>query len=225
MHRANTPPRTENGGSTTRRAFLKKCGVAAIVLVGAPSAFRPVRPAFSEEPEWSEIPPQEWAVGVPVFLDLADYCSQDPSTFFFELDQPLPPGVTLNGSVISGTPVEEFPPTEYVAIAHDDGITGVGSEASTQRVRPQLTAYPNPTSGAVRFLGRRASGPESSGTLRVFSVSGRLVYQRSVAVTGDRYELLWDGRSASGTKLPSGVYMVWMQAGSEHARTRLVITE
>jgi hypothetical protein len=72
-------------------------------------------------PEWSTIPDQEWVVGVPVELDLADYCTDpDGDQLAFSLDGQLPPGLTLEGSVIRGTPTAEFAETSMVATA-DDG--------------------------------------------------------------------------------------------------------
>ncbi|MES9943931.1 MAG: hypothetical protein ABW080_03115 [Candidatus Thiodiazotropha sp.] len=67
------------------------------------------------------IPPQTWTVGDPVHLDLNDYVT-DPEgdALTFSLDRPLPDGVTLNGSVISGTPTTATASTSYAATA-DDG--------------------------------------------------------------------------------------------------------
>jgi hypothetical protein len=175
------------------------------------------------DPVWFPIPTQVWEVGVPVQLDLTDYCSLGPPAVTFSLDEPLPEGVNLTGSVISGAPTEPFPPTHFVAFA--DTVTGIGSEPSAPPGRPWLTAFPNPTNGPVLFLGQRRSTLESSGTLRIFSVSGRLIYQRAVTVAGDRYEIRWEGRTTGGGRVPSGVYVALVQAGSEAARARLVVTE
>ncbi len=164
-------------------------------------------------------------VGVPVYLDLADYCTDpDGGSITFELDQPLPPGVTLVGSVIAGTPEVEFLTTQIVAIADDHGvITGVPPDGSQGSGHPRLVAWPNPTGGAVRFLGERKSALESSGTLRIFAVSGRMVYERAIRVGGGHYNIEWDGRTSDGTSLASGVYVATVQAGSETARTRVVL--
>lgn len=108
--------------ATTRRGFLKACGTAAITVVAGAAATFPLRKAFAAVPVWATIPTQVWAVGVPVQLNLANYCTDadgDPLTF--ELDQPLPPGVTRNGSVISGTPTGVFAARQYVATADDGG--------------------------------------------------------------------------------------------------------
>jgi hypothetical protein len=72
-------------------------------------------------PEWSTIPDQAWTVGQPVEFDLADYCSDpDGDDLAFSLDGELPPGLTLEGSVIRGTPTAPFAETPMVATA-DDG--------------------------------------------------------------------------------------------------------
>lgn len=211
-----------SGGATTRRGFLKACGTAAIALVGASVVSAPVRKVRGAVPVWATIPDQYWSVGVPVHFDLAAYCTDaDGDPLLFDLDQQLPHGVTLNGSVISGTPTGLVPATQYIATADDRG----GSVGGQPSVRPRLVAAPNPSSGAVRFLGERGATLESTGTLRVFNPSGRLVYERPVGVTGGHYEIGWDGRSADGAKLPSGVYAVTVTIGSETARTHFVLEQ
>lgn len=74
----------------------------------------------NQAPVWSVIPDQTWVVGVPVLLDLAAYCTDpDGDALSFSLDLALPPGVTLSGSVISGTPTAEFAQATFVATAAD----------------------------------------------------------------------------------------------------------
>jgi len=69
---------------------------------------------------WTTIPVQNWVAGQPVFLDLADYASDaDGDSLTFSLDIALPKGVTLNGSIISGTPEAPMEATSYVASADD----------------------------------------------------------------------------------------------------------
>lgn len=225
MERRNVSLREELRGATTRRGFLKASGIAAIAFVGAAANFAPIRKAFAADPTWTTILPQVWAVGVPVHLDLADYCNDiDGDPLIFELDHPLPPGVLLSGSIISGTPSAEFLGSQFIATADDQSlVTGVPTEGHPPAVRPRLVASPNPSNGAVRFLGERGTALESMGTLRVFGVSGRLVYERAVPVAGDRYQIGWDGRVADGTRLPSGVYVVTFESGSGTAKTRLIV--
>ena len=75
----------------------------------------------NEAPLWSRIPTQAWIVGVPIYIDLMDYVTDpDGDALAFSLDQPLPDGVTLNGSVISGTPSAATPSAQYMVTA-DDG--------------------------------------------------------------------------------------------------------
>lgn len=110
----------EIDGGTTRRAFLRVCGTAAAGLIGAGTILLPARRAYAAPPVWSSVPAQVWAVGVPVHLDLAAYCADaDGDPLAFTLDRALPPGVTLSGSVISGTPTGVFSATTFVATADD----------------------------------------------------------------------------------------------------------
>lgn len=198
------------------------------LAVAGTSALVESNRAFADEPDpWQAIPAQQWIVGVPVYLDLADYCSDpdvDPASF--QLDQPLPTGLTLQGSVISGTPVAVAAVAEYVATADVTGsVTGVSTPGGSSSARPRLVAFPNPAAGAVRFSGERLSSDDAIGVLRVFAVSGRMVYQKEVRVLGTHYEVDWDGRTSGGARLASGVYLVTVHTGSEMARTRLIVTQ
>lgn len=111
--------RSEEGlTDLSRRKFLRSAACTTAVCALAGPGFAVAGPAA---PVWSVIPNQIWQIGQPVFLDLADYVTDpdgDPLTF--TLDLPLPEGVTLNGSVISGTPVAESP-TLVVSATADDG--------------------------------------------------------------------------------------------------------
>ncbi|MGH7680475.1 MAG: T9SS type A sorting domain-containing protein [Candidatus Eiseniibacteriota bacterium] len=182
--------------------------------------------AHADPGPWLPIPAQDWMVGTPVHLDLADYCtddSVDPATF--ALDQPLPPGLTLQGGVISGVPTAISAVSNYVASVDVVGsVTGV-PDGGAPAAKPSLVAFPNPAAGAVMFSGERRSSDEAGGVMRVFSVSGRMVYEREIHVLGTRYELSWDGRTRDGNRLASGVYVVTVRTGSEMARTRLIVTQ
>jgi hypothetical protein len=107
-------------GEVTRRGFLRACGTAVIAYIGALPLVTHVREALAAAPVWTQIPNQNWQVGVPVNVDLASYCTDaDGDRLTFTLDRPLPPGVTLNGSVISGTPSAPFSATSFIATADD----------------------------------------------------------------------------------------------------------
>jgi len=104
----------------TRRDFVNKSataiGACALGVAGLVS-----KSASGATPVWVTIPDQQWEVGESVFLDLSEFVTDpDGDSLTFGLDMVLPPGVTLNGSVISGIPTTEFPSTQYVATADDD---------------------------------------------------------------------------------------------------------
>jgi hypothetical protein len=114
---------TGGGEATTRRGFLRTCGRVAVGLVGLGGGLAfPFRKASAAAPLWSTIPAQVWTVGVPVYLDLTAHCTDaDGDTLSFSLNRSLPPGVTLNGSVISGTPTGTFSAAQFIATADDGG--------------------------------------------------------------------------------------------------------
>ena len=85
----------------------------------------------------------------------------------------------------------------------DAAVLGVG-------VRPPgavgLRAYPNPSAGrvAIGYSGR----PRSDASLDVIDASGRRVQQLHRGVVGPDAQFTWDGRYASGSAAPAGLYFV-----------------
>lgn len=119
----------------TRRQFIRNAGYVAlgVTLLGCGSSsgsgsgsgrdddIGSGAISESEAPIWSRIPVQSWIVGVPVHIDLADYVvDPDDDNLIFLLDRALPDGVSLNGGVISGTPVATLGQTTFVATADDN---------------------------------------------------------------------------------------------------------
>lgn len=103
-------------------------------------------------------------------------------------------------------------------------VTGVETGEDLGTLRPNLTAHPNPSSGSVRFIGHRGLRSEESGVLRIYSVNGRLVCQQRVRLSGDQFGVDWNGRSTTGTQLPSGVYVATITSAHEQIQTRFVLT-
>lgn len=136
----------------------------------------------------------------------------------FGLNRLLPPGVTLVGAVISGTPAALFPAMTFVATADDQGTPAVAPG-------PRLVASPNPSPGAVRFLGESRQSIPATAVLRVYAVDGRRIFEKKFQVTGNPYEVDWDGRAADGSRAPSGIYVANVVIGSESAKTRVVLAE
>ena len=105
----------------TRRQFIHKAGytAAGFALLGCSSG--DVGTTDSEATLWNRIPTQAWIVGIPVYIDLSDYVTVPIGVALtISIDKTLPEGVTINGSVISGTPTAVSESVLYVATA-DDG--------------------------------------------------------------------------------------------------------
>ena len=105
-----------------------------------------------------------------------------------------------------------------------DEVTGVETGESSLPLRAGLQVTPNPSGGRIRFIGRSGSAASSHGTLRVFDVAGRLVFEKDLKIFGDRFEESWGGLDAPGTRLSSGVYVVKATIGAEVLTTRFVLT-
>jgi hypothetical protein len=120
----------------TRRSFLKLFGTAVAACLGGVASLSPFRKAFAAPPTWSTVPNQVWTVGVPVNLNLASYCNDpDADPLTFTLDRALPPGLALNGSIISGTPTATFAAASFVATADDHEDTTAPAPPTDLRTR------------------------------------------------------------------------------------------
>jgi len=117
----------------TRRELLRTAATVSVSCVAACAAGtiksdRPVGDSLGggdgempdHAPVWQTVPDQVFVIGQPVWLDLRSFCTDaDGDELDFALDQPLPAGLTLTGSIISGTPTAEFAPLTFVASADD----------------------------------------------------------------------------------------------------------
>jgi hypothetical protein len=109
----------------SRRAFMLNARAISLVAVVG-TALQMSRDTKAAAPVWTVIPDQTWVVGQPVNLDLRNYCSDaDANMLTFVLSGTLPPGVTINSGVISGTPTAEFAASTYVAFADDGQSSGI----------------------------------------------------------------------------------------------------
>jgi len=85
--------------------------------------------------------------------------------------------------------------------------------------------FPNPTSGAVRFVAEVSRAVQSV-DLRVFDLTGRPVFHLREPVAVDpnnRFVLEWDGRDKMGDELANGVYLYRLEArgGGASARSEM----
>ena len=111
-----------NFSEISRRRFLDLLkGCLSLTVLGKFAGMPKFAFASGQPPVWSNIPNQNWTVGVPVTLNLNNYVS-DPENdpLVFSLSRSLPAGVTMTNGVISGTPSATFSSASFVATA-DDG--------------------------------------------------------------------------------------------------------
>ena len=107
----------------------------------------------------------------------------------------------------------------------DGGVVWVEEERSDGRGRGsegRFTAAPNPFSKVIRVTYQFPSpGPVR---LSVYNISGQLV---KVLASGPRqagiHQTAWDGRDESGRRLPSGIYLVHLEARSYRALRQVVL--
>ena len=81
---------------------------------------------------------------------------------------------------------------------------------------------PNPTSGAMTFSYQLASDARTS--LKVYNLAGQLV--RTLvdgSISAGTHEMVWNGRSDSGKRVPTGVYLVRFESGTYTATKKAVV--
>lgn len=98
------------------------------------------------------------------------------------------------------------------------GEVGVPEDPSGATLGP---ASPNPFTSATS-LGFSLSHPAAPAELRIYDVTGRLVRGLAIPEGTASGEVEWDGRSAGGTDVAPGVYVVRLSAGRTDARTKIL---
>jgi flagellar hook capping protein FlgD len=101
-------------------------------------------------------------------------------------------------------------------------VTGSATSVHPFQVVPQvgianLMNFPNPFDDELgtRFTFTLTGDEPADLRLRVFTVAGRLVYERTERSVSPGYcELPWDGRDAEGDRLGNGVYLYRVLAAS-----------
>jgi len=83
----------------------------------------------------------------------------------------------------------------------------------------QLSAHPNPSSSQVELV-LSDGAPASSGRLRIFDISGRLVRELNWPAGAQRVG--WDGRDHTGRPVANGVYHMRFESASRRVHTRIV---
>ncbi len=150
---------------------------------------------------------------------------------------PLTSYEVLSKSTFHTTVIDVFGTTLTLSAVERDGTvfdtmtlikdtpTGVGSQAVGGSGAPRFAASsprPNPTDGSteIRFTLDR----ESRVNVLLFDVAGRWIRTLESGrplLAGPR-GIVWDGRDASGTELPAGIYFAEIQSGERSVRTRII---
>ena len=108
----------------------------------------------------------------------------------------------------------------YSTAPHEVRVTAVGGatgihtfRASTELHVQNVVAFPNPFDdqlGTVFSFNLASVGPADV-LVRVFTTSGRLVYQRvEKGLSPGYHQIRWDGRDSEGQKLANGMYLYRM---------------
>jgi hypothetical protein len=99
-------------------------------------------------------------------------------------------------------------------------LTGIGNTPNHARTKALHLSAQSPVSGPVS-LNYELPAP-TSGRLSIFDVEGRLVRQLAIGPSA-RGEPLWNLTDEHGLAVRNGLYLVRLDAGTDHAVTRLVV--
>jgi hypothetical protein len=125
--------------------------------------------------------------------------------------------VYVTGAV--GSPAEV-----YVARLTAGATTGIAEQGAPPRLLRLGPSTPNPTSGLTRVAYTIAGQGSTPVHLAVFDATGHQVdVLVDAAQPAGSYQVSWDGRDASGARLPSGVYFYELRARSQRDAGRVLL--
>lgn len=104
----------------------------------------------------------------------------------------------------------------------DVSVTGVETDRADTPKRFNLSpAYPNPFNSQTVFV---YEVPDGEYTLGVYDVRGRLVRRLAWGQSGaGPRRAVWNGRDRTGRSVPSGVYLIRLEAGGQVATRKVVL--
>jgi len=109
----------------------------------------------------------------------------------------------------------------HVRCVRDADDTGIDDGESS--IETSLRFHPNPFTDRTEIALALPSGVEKA-TCRIYTPSGRLVRTLSQSAASDgEVGFSWDGTSDDGEAVAAGVYLAAIDAGTESARTRLIV--
>lgn len=123
------------------------------------------------------------------------------------------------GSLISDTMYINTPLKTYKQLVMiDDELLSIGIDNSFTN----FSIYPNPFTSNINFS-FEADNQEVV-KLRVFNISGQLVFQNESVTIGGKNIIRWDGMSQDGVKIQEGIYFYEIHIGLKTENGKLIYT-
>lgn len=105
-------------------------------------------------------------------------------------------------------------------VAPSDGV----GESVTKAEPPSfqlLTLAPNPFTGSTTIRYRLSNAALQSGQIKVFDSAGRVV--RVFEITSPEASIRWDGRTDTGERVPSGMYVCRLECGDQRTTESVIL--
>ena len=146
----------------------------------------------------------------------------------YSVQQTSDEGYIVAGSILTYGRGDDF----YLVKTEPDGSSGASGKS--ERIIPWTFTlhplYPNPFNSCVTIPFEVISGLADRINLRIFNVLGQEVADLTREArnalsgrTGERYEVMWDGKDALGLDAVSGIYLIEMRCESVRQTQKAVL--
>lgn len=164
------------------------------------------------------------------YVDVSIICSTEGAEIRYTIDGSNP----TETSLLYETPLHLTQSTTVKAIAYKVGmvasamavgeyhISSANPDDPTVSSVPGISSlYPNPSHGNITIKLVMADRNRDY-QLTIYNIKGECVYKQS-GISEAGLEVNWDGKSDSGNRLPSGVYLVRFSSGTIQQTRKLVL--
>jgi len=105
---------------------------------------------------------------------------------------------------------------------NDGGWTEI-DEISAEKVKDTFTAFPNPFRENLSIKFTVAESDDSDFILlKIYNITGQLVWMKLIKNDKDTYEVQWDGKDSKGNNLTEGTYLIVIESDAMQKTMKVV---